>query len=361
MEREHVLVAGGGSGGHVFPALAVAEQMDERGWRVSWLGRVEGMERELVEGRGLRYYGLPAKAVVGRSIPARAMAITSLGASALRARRLIRRLEVGVVLGTGGYVSAPGVMGAVLARRPIVLLEPNAEPGVANRGLSRWATVAAVASSDTAAGLHCPVEETGVPVRGEFVSDHRPASSTGPLRLLVLGGSQGARQLNELLPPALQQLAAVHPGIEVTHQVGSALMDEARRAYEKHPVAGLQLSIVPFVEDVHQAMSAAHLVISRAGAITLAEICAVGRAALLLPLSLAGSHQVANARHLVAAAGAELLEPQDASVASLQEVLGMLLADRRRLRDMGQKSFDLARPRAATDVADLVERVARRV
>jgi len=361
MGFEHVLVAGGGSGGHVFPALAVAEQLAERGWLVSWLGRVAGMERELVEGRGLQYHGLPARAVVGRSTAARATAMTGVGVSAWRARKLIRRLEVDVVLGTGGYVSAPGVMGAALARRPTVLLEPNAVPGVANRWLSRWASVAAVASQNASGGLHCPVEETGVPVRGEFSGEHRPAELAGPLRLLVLGGSQGARQLNELVPPALQQLAASHPDVHITHQVGPTLIDEARQAYGQHPVAGLRLSIVPFLDDVQGAMASAQLIISRAGAITLAEICAVGRAALLLPLSLAGSHQLANARHLAASGGARLLEPSDATVEEFTEALGALVEDRARLQVMGQRLHGLARPRAAAHVADLVERVARRV
>ncbi|MGB6363256.1 MAG: glycosyltransferase, partial [Thermoanaerobaculia bacterium] len=167
MRSRHVLIAGGGSGGHVFPGLAVAESLVGKGWQVSWLGRQEGMEKEIVEGRGLDYHGLPALAVVGRGPLARLAALWTLTRSALAARSMIRRLEVGVVLGTGGFASVPGVAGARLAGRPSALLEPNAQPGAANRWLSRWSEVAATGYRDTA-GLRCRVHPTGVPVREEF-------------------------------------------------------------------------------------------------------------------------------------------------------------------------------------------------
>lgn len=360
MDLEHVLVAGGGSGGHVFPALAVAEQLEKRRWRVSWLGRVEGMERDLVGRQGLEYHGLPARAIVGRSVGGRVLAMTDLGRSSWRARQLIRSLEVGVVVGTGGYASAPGVMGAVLARRPAVLLEPNAVPGVANRWLSRFAAQAAIASDSAAAGLRCPCVETGVPVRADFSAPHQPADTRGPLRLLVLGGSQGARQLNDLLPPALESLGATQPGMQVTHQVGASLLDEARSAYARRSMAGVEISVVPFLDDVFAAMAAAHLIISRAGAITLAEICAVGRAALLLPLTLAGSHQLANARSLAATGGAEALDPSRTTAEEFTDRLGALVGNRQQLLEMGAALHGLARPQAAADIADLVVEVARK-
>ena len=360
MDFEHLLVAGGGSGGHVFPALAVAEQLVARGWRMSWLGRNEGVERDLVKQRGLNYYGLPARPLVGRSLAQRALAAGEMGVSAIRARQLIRRIEAGVVLGTGGFVSGPGVMGAGLTGRPTVLLEPNVVAGAANLLLSRWATVAAVAARETGDQLRCPVEETGVPVRSEFAASAEPMILGGPLRLLVLGGSQGARQLNELLPAAIEPLAAANPDMQVTHQVGATLLDEARAAYRRQNLEGVELSLVPFLEDVPKAMTRAHLVISRAGAVTLAEICAVGRAALLLPLSLAGSHQTGNARRLVDAGCAEILEPDEVTSQGLTESLSGLTSNRERLREMGEAALSLARPRASVEVADLVEKVARR-
>ncbi len=357
MDFEHVLVAGGGSGGHVFPALAVAEQLVERGWRMSWLGRHEGLERELLENRGLAYHALPARAIVGRSLAQRAVAAGGMGISAIRARGLIRRIHASVVLGTGGFVSAAGVMGAGLAGCPVVLLEPNVVPGAANRWLSRWAKVAAVATPETARHLRCPVEETGVPIRSEFAVAAPPPPLDGPLRLLVLGGSQGARRINEIVPVAIERLAAMPGGVQVTHQAGGAHVEQTRAAYERCAPEGVELSLVPFLEDVQGAMSRAHLIISRAGAITLAEICAVGRASLLLPLSLAGAHQSSNARRLVKAGAAAMVEPEALSAERFVQELVELAGDRRRLQEMAEAASSLARPQATAEIASLIERV----
>lgn len=354
MDLGHVLVAGGGSGGHVFPAFAVAHELAERNCRVSWLGRMTGMEKTLVEEQGIPYYGLPAAAVVGRGLPQRVMALGRTAMSAVRARGLIRRQGVDAVLGTGGYASAPGVLGARLAGRPAVLLEPNATSGTANRWLSRWASAAAVASLPGARDLRCRVEPTGVPVRPEFHGPYSPPAATGPLRVLILGGSQGARQLNQLIPQALALESPGVENVEVVHQVGRAHVDEARSAYSEISLAGSQIEIVPFLDDMVAAMSKAHLVISRAGAITLAEICAVGRAALLLPLSLAGSHQEANARRLVSTGGARMISSKELTVEDLARVLGELLEDRETLTQMGNASRLLYRREAAATIADLL-------
>jgi UDP-N-acetylglucosamine--N-acetylmuramyl-(pentapeptide) pyrophosphoryl-undecaprenol N-acetylglucosamine transferase len=358
MGFEHVLVAGGGSGGHVFPALAVVHELAARGCRVSWLGRVDGMEKSLVKDHGMPYYGLPAAAVVGRGLPQRVLALGRTALSAVQARSLIRRHGIDVVLGTGGYASAPGVLGARLAGRPAVLLEPNATSGTANRWLSRWAAAAAVASLQGTRDLGCRVEPIGVPVRSEFQRPFEPPAQTGPLRILVLGGSQGARQLNELLPEALAELAPAYPGLEVMHQVGEAHVDDAERAYAVPSLTGLAVRIVPFLQDMAMAMSSAHLVISRAGAITLAEVCAIGRAALLLPLGLAGSHQVANARRVVATGGARMIFGDETNASALARVMSELLASREGLTQMGCACRLLYRREAATDIADLLAEVA---
>ncbi|NIA01520.1 MAG: undecaprenyldiphospho-muramoylpentapeptide beta-N-acetylglucosaminyltransferase [Bacteroidia bacterium] len=354
MASEHALMAGGGSGGHVFPALAVADELRQRGWQVSWMGRSSGMEKELVEARGLPYHGLPAKAVVGRGPFQKLTALGTLGASSWRARQMIHDLQADVVLGTGGYVSVPGVLGAALNRRPIVLLEPNAEAGSANRWLSRWASSAAVALAGVERQLRCPSRVTGVPVRREFFEARDPRPANGALRLLVLGGSQGARQLNQLVPSALCRLGDGANGLEVVHQVGEELLEEAQIAYRQSELGGLQARVVPFLEDVATEMAAADLVISRAGAVTVAEICASGRAALLVPLALAGGHQVANAQRLETSGGAVVLAPEKADAASLARLLEALFDDRQRLRAMGQNLRGLAWPRAAKSVADLL-------
>ncbi len=352
----HLLVGGGGTGGHVFPALAVAGELERRGWAVSWSGRRVGMERDIVAARGLPYHALPARAVLGRGPLGRAAALAVLAVAALGARRLVRRRRVSAVLGTGGFVSAPAVLGARLAGRPAVLLEPNAEAGAANRWLSRWARAAAVGYAETGAALRCPARLTGVPVREAFFATPPPAA-TGPVRLLVLGGSQGALQLNRLLPAALAELGPVAEGLKVLHQTGAAHLKEVRRTYAERPPAAVEVETVPFLDDVAAAMAGAHLVVSRAGAVTLAEICAAGRAALLVPLAWAAGHQVENAERLAASGGARLLGPGEQTVEACRQALAELLADRAALAAMGGRLRRLARPAAAREIADLVEEV----
>lgn len=324
---------------------------------MSWLGRPEGMERRLVEAAGVTYTGLPASAVMGAGLWTRVRALLSLIVSAGRALALMRRLRPQVVLGTGGYASAPGVLGAALASCPIVLLEPNATPGAANRWLSRWARTAAVANPSTADRMRCPVVDTGVPVRADFSIVLSKPSTEGAVRLLVLGGSQGAKRLNELLPEALGRLRLETP-VTVVHQVGESHVTAAREAYAARRLGFIEVEVVSFIEDMPAALAACDLVISRAGAVTLAEICAVGRAALLLPLELAGSHQVSNAERLVAGGGAHMLRSDELEVGTLATKLEELMRDNLELAAMGTANHDLSRPDATSRVADLIQQTA---
>jgi len=356
-EARHALLAGGGTGGHVFPALAVAEELLARGWRVSFAGTPSGLEARLVPERGIDFHVLPARPLLGRGPVARARALATLARSAVSAAGLIRLLRVTAVLGTGGYVSAPAVVGGRLTGRPVLLLEPNARAGVANRWLSRCATAAAVGYAETAQGLRCPATVTGVPVRAAFFSV--PAfSGEVPPRLLVLGGSQGARQLNRALPAAVALLLAGMPELRVVHQAGARLLEETRAAYAAAGASPRQVQVVPFVDDVASAMAACSLLVSRAGAITVAEICAAGRAALLAPLAIAKGHQQDNARVLAAAGGAEVLALPDLEPAPLAARLGALLGDGPRLAAMGRAARALARPGAAAAIAGLLEQLA---
>ncbi|HEV2846846.1 MAG TPA: undecaprenyldiphospho-muramoylpentapeptide beta-N-acetylglucosaminyltransferase, partial [Thermoanaerobaculia bacterium] len=306
----HVLLAGGGTGGHVFPALAVGEELQARGWRGSFTGSTAGLEERLVTQRDLPFHPLPARPLVGRGPVGKARALTTMMSSGVAASGLIKKIGAHVVLGTGGYVSAPAVLGARLARRPVMLLEPNGKAGVANRWLSRWATVAAVGYREAIADLKCPCVVTGVPVRAAFFAVPGDLPAIGAPRLLVLGGSQGARQINETLPAAAARLIERFPTLHITHQAGAKNLDDARAAYERAGVGATHVEVVPFLEDVAGAMAASHLLVSRAGAITLAEICAAGRPSLLVPLAIAQGHQVDNARVLVDAGGAEMI-PSD--------------------------------------------------
>jgi UDP-N-acetylglucosamine--N-acetylmuramyl-(pentapeptide) pyrophosphoryl-undecaprenol N-acetylglucosamine transferase len=351
--RPHALLAGGGSGGHVFPALAVAAELERRGWRVSFAGDPRGMERALVAARGIDFVALTARPVVGRRPLARLGALATLARSALTARRELRRRDVDVVIGTGGYASAPAVLGAAWSGRPVLLVEPNARPGAANRWLSRFAAAAAVAYEDAAAELRCTAFVAGVPVRPEFFAV--PAlDAAAPPRLLALGGSQGSRSLNRLLPAAVGRALERVPDLTVAHQCGARLEAEAREAWRASGVEGGRVEIVPFVEDVAGALARASLVVSRAGAITLAEICAAGRPSVLLPLELAGGHQRANARALEAAGAAERIDEATATPEALGELLSRLLADGAGLAQRGARAHALAHPEAAAEVADRV-------
>ncbi len=356
----HVLLAGGGSGGHVFPALAVGEELCARGHRVSFAGSARGMEARLVPARGVEFHALRARPMTGRGPVGKALAVVTLLVAGLAAARLVKRLAVDAVVGTGGYASAPAVLGGALARRPALLVEPNARPGYANRRLARWAAGAAVAFPEAGRELACPARATGVPVREAFFRV-APAPAGGALGLLVLGGSQGARSLNLAVAQALGAAPPAAGGLEVLHQTGAAHLEETRSAYER---AGLgregaaAVRLEPFLDDVAGAMAASHLVISRAGAITLAEIAAAGRAAVLVPLSLAEGHQRDNALAFQAAGAARVVEGAPSLAPSLTKLLAELLSDRAALAAMGRAARALGRPGAAAAIADWVEELA---
>ena len=399
----HVLLAGGGSGGHVFPALAVGEELTRRGCRVSFAGSADGMEARLVPDRGLEFHALRSRRLVGRGSLGKAAALATLGLSALSGALLVRRLGAAAILGTGGFASAPGVVGGWLARRPVLLLEPNARSGVANRQLARFAAGAAVAFPRTAEELSCPARTTGVPVRRAFFEVEGGLPEAAAPRLLVLGGSQGARTVNLALVRALgephrlfDRLATSGAGgPRILHQTGARQLEEVRRAYRE---AGLEdalaagsdrgrIRLAEFVDDVAGAMARSHLVISRAGAITVAEIAAAGRPSVLVPLPLAGGHQVDNARAFEEAGAARVVEQAGAGPEAVEElaaglagVLEELLsgpppggspADRlegtpgergltgsEELRRMARAARSLARPGAAAAIADWLEELA---
>lgn len=367
-DGRRALLAGGGSGGHVFPALAVGEELLARGWQVDFTGAAAGMEARLVGERGLPFHAIPALPFVGRGLVDRLRALWTLVLSTLAARRLIRGLGIAVVVGTGGYVSAPAMLGAALAGRPSLLLEPNAVPGTANRWLSRWASDAAIAFDTCADLLRCGAAVTGVPVRAEFAALPAEPARSEPLRMLVAGGSQGAEQLNRLVPAALGSLAAEGrlPALSVLHQAGRGKVESTTGAYRTAGLSpgagagtgGVEVEVADFVADMAAEVGAAHLVVSRAGAITAAEICNAGRASLLVPLTLAGGHQGDNARALAGAGAALVLPSTGLTAEALADALADLLADRGRLTAMGRAARSMARPAAAAAIADRVERLA---
>lgn len=354
MSRRTALVMAGGTGGHIFPALAVAEVLRERGWHVVWLGNAEAMESRLVPPRGFEFVSLGFGALRGKGMGRKLKLPFSLAVAIARALRLLGEVRPGVVLGMGGYVSFPGAVAARLRGIPLVVHEQNAVAGLANRVLARLADAVLTGFPGTLPGGRW----VGNPVRREFTTVPPPevrfAGRQGPLRLLVVGGSLGAKALNEAVPAALAQLAP-HERPVVTHQSGSAHFAALEQAYAHHGVEG---RLLPFIEDMGAALAEADLVVSRAGAMTVAELAAVGVGAILVPFPHAvDDHQTANARFLVDGGAAQLLPQSGLTPEGLAELLQGF--DRERCRQMALAARALARPEATEALADELERLAK--
>ena len=318
---------------------------------MSFAGNAQGVEARLAVAHGLEFHSIPARPLRGRGLGERLLALWLVATSTLRSRRLIKSLGVDAVVATGGYVCVAAGLAARLCRLPLVLVEPNAVPGLANKLLGRFATAAAVAWESTIAALPCPAEVTGVPVRSRFfTAAGRPFEP--PWRILVLGGSQGAESLNLGLPPVFERLRRDGgPALSVLHQAGAGKETAAAAAWAATEV---EAEVVTFIDDVAAAMADAHLGVSRAGAVTLAEICAAGRPSILAPLHLAGGHQADNARALERAGAARVLEPGQLDAEELRLLLLDVL-DGPRLEAMAAAARSLAHPDAASRIVDIVE------
>jgi UDP-N-acetylglucosamine--N-acetylmuramyl-(pentapeptide) pyrophosphoryl-undecaprenol N-acetylglucosamine transferase len=333
----------GGTGGHIFPGLAVAEQMRAAGWEVVWMGARGGMEERLVPPRGLKAAWIRARAARGKGLLAKLLLPANLLLSFWESARHIRRIRPDVVLGMGGYVAFPGGMMASLLNRPLALHEQNAIAGLANRVLSQVADKVMVAFPDALKG-----EWTGNPVRADIASldtpEKRFADRSGPLRILVVGGSLGAQALNDALPKAL---ALLEPKPAVVHQSGEKHLEVLKSNYEK---AGVQGELLAFIDDMAKRYAEADLVICRAGAVTVSELSAGGMASVLVPFPHAvDDHQTANARFLADRGAAMLLPQEKLNPESLAALIRSL--DRTRLLDMASKARALGKPDAAGIVA----------
>ncbi len=326
---------------------------------MTFAGDRRGLEGRLVPEAGYPLLELPARPWVGKGFCARLGALGQLVRSTLRARRHVSRLGVDVVLATGGYASVPAALGGRLAGRPLVLLEPNVEPGAANRWLSRFAREACVVEPEVAQFLHCPVVSTGVPIRAAFPATPPPLPWKPPV-LLVLGGSQGARQLNELVPEAVAKLAQT--GIEqlhVVHQAGSRHEQTVRERWQQNELPNRwSFEVHGFLPDVPRRLLEATLVVSRAGAVTLAEIAAAGRPSLLIPLDLAGGHQRINAARFARLGAARVLDNTQLSANALAAELGALLGNAAQLEAMAKAAYGFARIDAASEVSRRLAAVA---
>ena len=342
----------GGTGGHIFPGLAVAHEMRAAGWEVVWMGARGGMEERLVPPRGYRTAWIRAKAARGKGVLQKLLLPANLLYSFWESARLIRALKPDVVLGLGGYVAFPGGMMASLLNRPLALHEQNAVPGLANRVLSTVSDKVMVAFPQALGSA----EWTGNPVRDDIAAlappEDRFRGRTGPVRILVVGGSLGAQALNEAVPKALALLSTP---VSVVHQSGEKHLQVLERNYANARVEG---ELVAFIDDMARRYAEADLVICRAGAVTIAELSAGGMASILVPFPHAvDDHQTANARFL-AEKGAAVLVPQcEMTAEKLAALIGSL--DRAKLLDMAKKARALGKPDAAALVARRCMEIAR--
>ena len=348
------MIMAGGTGGHVFPALAVADYLRARDWRVVWLGARTGMEATLVPQHGYELAPIRFAGLRGKGLAAKLLLPLNLLVAFWQSLRAIRAHRPDVVLGMGGYIAFPGGMMAALLGRPLAIHEQNSIAGLANRVLAGVADRILVAFP----GALPKSEPTGNPVREAIVRVPSPArrfaGRSGPLRVLVVGGSLGAAALNERVPQAIALLPAGERP-RVVHQSGAKHLDALRAGYA---AAGVAAEVLPFIEDMAQAYAAADVAICRAGAITVAELAAVGVPSILVPYPFAvDDHQTTNARYLADAGAAILVQQRDLTAEKLAEALRGLT--RERLLAMAEKAHALGKPDATRAVAEACMELAR--
>ncbi len=343
-----LMVMAGGTGGHIYPGLAVADALRDRGWRVVWMGNPDGMEARIVPASGYEVAWVRFAALRGKGLLRKLLLPLNLLRGFAQALGQIRRIKPDVVLGMGGYVTFPGGMMAALLGRPVVVHEQNSVAGLANKVLAGIADKVVTGFPDVLK----KGEWAGNPVRAEIAAVAPPAARfagrSGALKVLVVGGSLGAAALNDAMPKALALLApADRP--QVTHQAGTRQIDALRAAYR---AAGVEGELLPFIDDMAERYAGADLVICRAGALTVAELAAVGVASVLVPFPYAvDDHQTGNARFLADAGAAVLLPQTELTPQRLATLLQEM--NRERLLVMATKARACARPDATARVADI--------
>jgi UDP-N-acetylglucosamine--N-acetylmuramyl-(pentapeptide) pyrophosphoryl-undecaprenol N-acetylglucosamine transferase len=338
----------GGTGGHLFPALAVAQWLQDCGCRITWMGSSSGMENRLIPEYGYPIYTLEVKGLRGTGLKRRLAAPWVVTRSIWQAHRLLRQVRPDLVLGMGGFVTGPGGLAAKLMKIPLVIQEQNAIPGLTNRLLARFATKVFEAFPGSF-GAEAQAETIGNPVRREIVDLEPPEirfnNRQGPIRLLVLGGSLGARALNQTLPKALALLPQERRP-QVRHQTGEKLLQETIECYQS---LGIQAQIKAFEKDMAEAYGWADLALCRAGALTVTELAAAGLGAILVPYPHAvDDHQTYNARFMVEAGAAQLVAQPSLNPRDLAAQIADLGAHRSGLLQMAKAARKQSRPDAAS-------------
>jgi UDP-N-acetylglucosamine--N-acetylmuramyl-(pentapeptide) pyrophosphoryl-undecaprenol N-acetylglucosamine transferase len=348
-----VLIMAGGTGGHVFPALAVAKVLRDRGVPVIWLGVPGSMESKLVPDNGFPIEWVRIRGIRGKGLAALAMAPLRIASAVFQALAVLRRVRPRAVLGAGGYVSGPGGIAAWLLRMPLLIHEQNAIPGLTNRWLARLARPV-LEGFPGSFGANPDARFVGNPVRADIAAIAAPAARfagrSGRARVLVFGGSQGAQRLNVMVPRALSRLKP-ESRPQVRHQAGERGIEAARSAYRD---AQVEAEVTPFIDDMAAAYSWADLAVCRAGAMTIAELTAAGLGALLVPLPTAtDDHQTKNAQTLVSIGAGRVLQERDLTEETLSACIAELTADRGRMLAMAEAARRARVIDAAAQVADL--------
>lgn len=351
------MIVGGGTGGHVIPALAVARELVARcSAEILFVGTARGMETRLVPDAGFDLKLIEVGPLKNVSLLTRLRTLVRLPQSIFDCKRIVREFRPSVVFGVGGYASGPGMAAALLEHVPAMAFEPNAMPGFANRLVGKRVQAAAV-NFPAAAKWFRNAEVTGIPVRKEFFELNPPPDlAASPPHLLVFGGSQGARLFNQTLPMIARALLESVPGLTILHQCGARHLEAAQSAYAASGADATRWRVAAFLDDMPARFAAAHLVMARSGASTVAELAAAGKPALLVPFAAAADHhQQRNAEEMVKAGAAEMLTEADLAVEGklLKSLVG-LLASPARLKAMSAAAKTQAKP-------DAVERIAARL
>lgn len=350
---KHLLIMAAGTGGHIFPGLAIADTMRARGWQVSWLGTLRGMEADIVPARGIAFDAIDFAGLRGKGLRHLLVGLLKMILSFLRCGAIIRARRPDVVLGMGGYVTVPGGMMAALHRKPLALMNADAALLMSNKALLPFAQK--ILFGFAAAGANdAKTQITGNPVRKEISSLPVPAqryqNRSGPLNVLVLGGSLGARVLNDTVPAALALLSA-HDRPHVVHQSGKQHIDSLTKKYTE---AGVQAEVVDFIDDMGSRYAAADVVICRAGAITVTELCAAGVASVLVPLVVSTtSHQRDNAQWMAANSAAIHLPQAQLNALSLSDLLRTMT--RERCLEMAERAYQYGKRDANEAIAGVLE------
>jgi UDP-N-acetylglucosamine--N-acetylmuramyl-(pentapeptide) pyrophosphoryl-undecaprenol N-acetylglucosamine transferase len=366
MDTKTLLIAGGGTGGHVFPALAIAKEWLRRYEHpangrpaekpVVFVGTERGIEAKLVPQAGMPLELIHAAGLKGMGGAKLLRNAALLPAGLLDSEKILHRHRFNVALGVGGYASGPMMLLAAAHGIPTVVFEPNVEPGFTNRMLVGMATRVAVGHQETADRFGAKVVVTGVPIRSEFfqipTKAHQP-----PFRILITGGSRGASPINSAVMGALDQLAARKNQLFIVHQTGERDYNAVRAAYEQHE---FQAEVLPFIENMAERFAQADLILCRSGAITVAEIAAAGRAAIFIPFGAAtDAHQTRNAVAMQDAGAARLLPQNELNPERLASEIFSLLDRPAKISEMEARARSLAKPRAVEDIVELLEKVAR--